>query len=71
MPEVTTRVESYRVWYRCDACQEGRMVFSGKILTVNPPRYPSMCDKCGHHATLNRHYPHIVYKEQPCNDATS
>lgn len=62
MPETQTKVESYKVDYLCDECNEGYMRFNGIALTSNPLQYPHTCEKCKACKTFRIVYPSIGYR---------
>jgi hypothetical protein len=65
MAEHKVPVRSYRVYYRCDECDEP-MMFDDFVLTSYPPLYPHKCPN-GHTRNLDRAYPRIVDLEEEPN----
>jgi hypothetical protein len=63
MAEIKHEVQTYEVDYICDECKEGRMRFTGVELTVHPPIYPHLCDKCKLRKDFRCIYPKIVYEK--------
>lgn len=61
--EIKVRVETYKVYLKCDECK-GFMIPNGICLASNPPQYPHVCDNCGNvQNIMGKRYPFIEYKE--------
>lgn len=58
----TVEVKTFRETMRCDKCN-GKMAFTGTVLTVHPAKYPHYCDECQDVVTMDDVYPRIVYRE--------
>lgn len=55
----------YRVYKYCDDCKErGKLLFNGKTLPSNPPRYVHECPICKKEYNLRTTYPAVVYEEK-------
>jgi hypothetical protein len=52
-----------RVRYVCDKCLEGDMRPTGETLLSDPPKFPHVCEACGHKGLFCVIYPHIRYEE--------
>jgi hypothetical protein len=65
MSESRAFVRPVRVEYRCDACGNAPMEFTGQVLTTAPPLYRHKCGACGRYANLSAQYPRIDYDPEP------
>jgi hypothetical protein len=61
MTEITTVMVPVEIDKAC-ACLSGRMRPTGAALMSNPPKYPHVCNRCGHKETFRVKYPHITHK---------
>ncbi len=62
--EHTEEVRVLRTTQVCDACKGGEMVFSGYVLTSNPPQYGHCCESCKHECAFDKKYPVITYEKK-------
>ncbi len=58
--EKKNQVIAYEVDNECEC--GGKMRPTGTCLTMNPPLFPHVCEKCGKGETYNVCYPYIQYK---------
>lgn len=69
MQKKYTRIFTYRVTLACEKCVDGEMEGTGYCLTSNPPKYPHICNKCGHtHNVSNESFPKIEYTDHELNN---
>lgn len=52
---------------RCEACGDGQMLPTGKVLFIDPPRHEHRCNLCGHEAGYNLRYPFIRHYDEQGN----
>ena len=45
----------------CDSCGIGYMRPTGNVLTVYPPKFPHLCNHCGHSGVYNERYPNVKH----------
>lgn len=61
MSEIRERLYPFRVDKSCEVCGEGRMRSTGMMLTIDPPLYPHVCNRCGDGEEFRSVYPTIEY----------
>lgn len=54
-------LQSVKVTKLCEKCG-GDMVFSGRVLTTYPGKYPHNCKECNHEQNYDRSYPAVQYR---------
>lgn len=62
--ERKTEVRPIKVDMICDVCGKGWMRPTNVTLTVYPPLYPHVCDKCGHTENYSKCYPYIEWEDE-------
>lgn len=58
--EIRKEVKTYKVYYKCDECRSGTMEPTGICYSVAPPKFPHVCNLCGHKENFRCTYPRIV-----------
>ena len=62
MTEVKRELKTYRVYYICDYCKKGKVVFKG-LLTGDGTKYVHKCSYCTKQFEFSTIYPHLDYEE--------
>lgn len=61
MEIVKKKVNTFGEFAFCEKCKK-ELVFTGKSLMSNPPKYEHKCPVCGRIENLNYTYPRIAYE---------
>ena len=69
MAEITYRVKTYEVDFRCDVCGKGFYRPTGTVYLTHPVQYPHKCTVCGSEMVVTgRTYPYT--KTEKIEEAT-
>lgn len=65
MAEIEQEVKTFSVSYLCDKCDDGEMIPTGFMLTMDPPLFPHECSKCSHEQNFHDKYPKLIVRSVP------
>lgn len=62
MAELRYEIKPYGVHYACGKCSAGFMIYTGRTVSQNPPRFQHACSECRATQNLDSVYPCVRWE---------